>query len=94
MEKKRFDLELGDLDKTKFVRVIEGRITRKRYKLIKRFVRKYNIDNRYPYGVSEKGYAYRCGCEHDCCGHLVRTEMFATFGNNKTTIELISNYNY
>lgn len=24
------------------------------------------------YGESNDGYAYSCGCEYDCCGHLTR----------------------
>ena len=91
---KNLKLELGDFDYTKYVRVIEGRITQKRFKLINRYVRKYNYATRYPYGVSRNGHPYRCGCEHDCCGCLVSTQMFARFEHNKTTIELIQYFNY
>jgi len=90
----KFDLEKGDIDYTLRTRTIEGRITPKRYNLIKRYVRKYNTDNLYPYGKSRNGYAYRCGCEHDCCGCLVRTQMFTRFYHNRVIIELVHSYNY
>lgn len=47
-----------------------GRLTKKRYQLILNFVKRFNHNHSAPYGRSEAGYAYRCGCEHDCCGCL------------------------
>lgn len=49
--------------------ILSGRITPKRAQVIKQYWS--NRDITAPYGVSPNGYAYRCGCEHDCCGCLV-----------------------
>ena len=60
-------------------RTIIGRLTPFRFKVLKNAVRKFNYNNEAPYGISPNGYAYRCGCEHDCCGCLVSESMTIEF---------------
>ena len=52
-------------------RTIIGKLTPLRLQIITGAVDKFNEAHDAPYGVSPNGYRYRCGCEHDCCGHLV-----------------------
>lgn len=75
------------------------RLTPMRYKIITKSIKKWNYQNQFPYGISPNGYAYRCGCEHDCCGCLVGQNM--SFHFNKIENDLYSiiirysvNYNY
>lgn len=75
-------------------RTINGRMTKQRYANIRKFVRTYNHNASAPYGLSPKGYPYRCGCTHDCCGCLVREHLEANFTNNQTTLFLIKTFNY
>lgn len=60
----------GDYDFSLFERVIQGRLTKSRFKIINKVVKKWNYNHEAPYGYSMNGYPYRCGCEHDCCGCL------------------------
>lgn len=55
--------------------VIKGKTTPLRTKLLESFTSRYNVENEAPYGLSPNGYAYTCGCLHDCCGCLIRTSM-------------------
>ena len=82
----------GDYNESK--RVIEGQLTPRRLRLIMQYVAKYNTDNATPYGVSPQGYAYRCGCSHDCCGCLIsdRIEM-AVPESNKVELKMVTTYN-
>ena len=50
--------------------ILSGRLTDGRIKLIESGIEKVNYELSAPYGRSERGYAYTCGCMHDCCGHL------------------------
>jgi hypothetical protein len=79
-------------------RTMTGRLTQKRYEILRRYVRKYNRDNSALYGVSPNGYAYTCGCERDCCGCLTRTRMdvdFQNFGRYAIiTLFVSESYNY
>lgn len=56
------------METTVSLREFTGRLTPKRHKIISSYARK--LTNKAPYGYSTSGYAYRCGCEHDCCGCL------------------------
>jgi hypothetical protein len=60
-------------------RVITGRLTPKRYKCLTKYVRAFNRKVAFPYGISPNGYAYSCGCEHDCCGCLCSERMEIEF---------------
>lgn len=75
-------------------RVLDGRMTKARYKAIMHHVRKYNYDNRAPYGISANGYPYRCGCMHDCCGCLIGTSMDAQVSHSKTVLSRGFSFNY
>lgn len=72
----------GDYDFKVEEKVINGRITKARYKAIARQVRKGNWWN-------------RCSCEHDCCGHVssVRTNIISA-DSNQMIIHVRTNYNY
>ena len=84
----------SDLDCRIFTRTIHGRLTKYRYKKINKFIRTFNKDSRYPYGISKNGYAYTCGCSHDCCGCLSRQRMDMEFNQNKITITWTQSFNY
>lgn len=89
----------SDYDFEKSQRIISGRLTPKRYKLISHAVRKWNNEHSAPYGRSKDGYAYNCGCEHDCCGCMTGENIkldFATIGVNRVQIKLIHSvgFNY
>lgn len=94
----KFKLEDGDFDYRVFQRKISGKFTKKRRKAIENVVRQFNRSWDAPYGVSPNGYAYRCGCTHDCCGCLVNKGMcleFKKLGNNHIAVLSISeSYNY
>jgi hypothetical protein len=59
--------------------ILEGRLTPSRAEAIKRHFDAINEDISAPYGVSPNGYAYRCGCQHDCCGCLVSCRYTVVF---------------
>jgi len=65
----------SDYDRSITVRSFYGRMTDKRREIITNYVEQFNESHSAPYGVSPNGYAYRCGCEHDCCGCLSRDYM-------------------
>jgi hypothetical protein len=48
----------------------------------------------YPYGISPNGYAYNCGCEHDCCGCLSGERIKAEFTKDKIVITHSQSFNY
>ena len=88
----------GDYDYSRTERVITGKITKARRKAIEHAVRVFNREWSAPYGISPNGYAYNCGCSHDCCGCLTRKWANATFENwgknNSAIIQINSRYNY
>jgi len=61
-------------------------LTKKRYEIIRRYVKRHNREWHAPYGISPNGYAYRCGCEHDCCGCIIRNRMTIEVNSNKVII--------
>jgi hypothetical protein len=72
-------------------RIISGRLTPKRYKLISKSVRLWNNEHSAPYGRSKSGYAYRCGCENDCCGCMTGESLklnLITIGVNRVQIKI------
>jgi hypothetical protein len=77
-----------------YERTLVGRITPKRWAIVRNYVKRYNHENKYPYGVSRNGYAYRCGCSHDCCGCLVRTSMDIIPNAQTISIRLYQSFNY
>jgi hypothetical protein len=94
----KFKIADGDFDSRISEREISGKITRARRKAIEHSVRKFNRTWEAPYGYSHNGYAYRCGCEHDCCGCLVHKGMAVEFRklgkNHIAVLSIHENYNY
>jgi hypothetical protein len=83
-----------DLDSLVLTRFLSGRITKKRFEIIKRYVKTYNHAMSAPYGISPNGYAYTCGCEYDCCGCLISTSVTMSAAKNEILLVLQSNFNY
>lgn len=80
-----------DFDRQTAQRIISGRLTRKRYELISKAVRKWNNEHSAPYGRSQNGYAYNCGCEYDCCGCMTGESLYlnlTTIGVNRVQIKI------
>ena len=99
MNLNKFSEKSGDYDYVELTRNLVVRITPLRYKLITKSVRTWNFKHRYPYGISPNGYAYRCGCSHDCCGCLCREQMSVNFnclGKDLYSVEInyYASYNY
>ena len=99
IKESKFSIVDSDFDSTRISeRVISGKITRARRKAIEHSVRTFNRKWEAPYGYSFNGYAYRCGCEHDCCGCLVGKGMtveFRKLGNNHIAVmSIYESYNY
>lgn len=94
----KFQITNCNLGYYKSKRILSGKITKKRRKILEHIVRSFNKEYEAPYGYSRNGYAYRCGCIHDCCGCLVSKGMsveFKNLGNNQMAILTISeSYNY
>jgi hypothetical protein len=94
----KFKLVDGEFDSCESQRVISGKITKRRRKMIEHIVRSFNKKWEAPYGYSHNGYAYRCGCIHDCCGCLVSKGMWVEFkkiGNNHIAVlNIYESFNY
>lgn len=94
----KFKMEDGEFDYCIMQRTISGKFTKKRRKTIEKIVREFNRQWDAPYGISPNGYAYRCGCVHDCCGCLTDKGMgveFQKLGNNHIAVLSIrESYNY
>jgi len=99
MKLNKFIKKRSDYDYTESEKEIIVRLTPLRYKLLTKGVKKWNYNHKYPYGISPNGYAYNCGCEHDCCGCLCGESLNIEF--NKIAMEwhyvkiiYSANYNY
>lgn len=77
----KFELIDGDMDYSVYEHVIDGRMTKLRYKIISRYVRKN----------SWRGH---CGHEWDCCGCMYAQSMDLEYKDNKWTLYKVNNYNY
>lgn len=73
----------SDYDGQTFFKLLRGRLTKKRYKVISGFCRKYS-------------FRVHCGHEHDCCGCLCNQRMNFVHSTktNKTLITISFGYNY
>lgn len=93
---KNFELDYSksSMDVHVYERTITGKITEKRWNGVLEYTRRFNENWDAPYGISPRGYAYTCGCEHDCCGHLITRRMGAECGDKRITIWLVETYNY
>jgi HD superfamily phosphohydrolase YqeK len=93
---KLVDIDSGDSKAVQ--RIITGKITKARRKQIEHAARVFNREWAAPYGISPNGYAYNCGCEHDCCGCLTgkgASVSYERWGKNDCAIITIwTSYNY
>lgn len=91
------DTSNSDYDHRESTRTITGRLTQKRYDVIRKYMKQYNERFRTPYGRSERGYPYTCGHDHDCCGCLISGDMqldFSGLGANLSKVVLTINQSY
>lgn len=92
--------ELTDYDKETYERHINMPFTfdeqfyERNVLRILRLVQKFNDNARYLYGISPNGYAYTCGCSHDCCGCLCSMSRTMTIGRYSIVIRESRLYNY
>ena len=72
------------------------RLNKVRYKRMMRLLRNANRDCRFRYGMSPNGYAYSCGCSHDCCGCISSSGYAIEFVKDSKRIRLTyyQSYNY
>lgn len=96
----------GDIDFTieqTRTAVITGRWTPARIKILQKRIDDINEMLSAPYGISPNGYAYRCGCEHDCCGCLSSQSLTPMLvsglsmqndGEKSLYIQRYTSYNY
>ena len=72
------------------------RLSKERYKRMMRILRIHNKGCEFRYGASQDGYAYRCGCEHDCCGCISQSAYSIKFLKDVKRIKLVyfECYNY
>lgn len=71
----------GDMDYRIYLREFSGRMTKQRYKAIADYCRR-------------NSYSLRCGCEHDCCGHMTGQDISFTYSRNQVSLRLSIGYNY
>jgi len=69
------------IDSQKWERTFSGRLTKARYKLIKRYCSKHTKN-------------YQCGHVHDCCGCMYSQHMTFTYKQNQVSIIVTRYYNY
>lgn len=77
----RFTLLEGDMDYRTYERVITGRITKSRWKIISKLARR--LSN-----------SFHCGCPHDCCGCLSSQYIDVNYQNGETRLTLTQSFNY
>lgn len=71
----------SDYDYRTFERELSGKLTKARYKRLMSYCRKNTFTE-------------KCGCEHDCCGHMCGQYMTANITPGKIVIELAQSFNY
>lgn len=91
---RNFIAQPSEYDYSVAIREINGRMTKKRYETIRDWARRYNYNNSALYGISPNGYAYTCGCSHDCCGCVSGRYASLSISNNNATITITETYNY
>lgn len=74
-------------------RILTGRLTKARYKIIERYARKHRRSQSDIYGEG-----FRCGHEHDCCGCLVGEWMSTKYTRHwkgtKVVLRFSQSFNY
>lgn len=95
MKKEKFKTLDSDFDSLVGERVFSGRFTKRRRKILEKSVRRFNHNRSHPYGTSPNGYAYTCGCEHDCCGCLSREYAMLSIDHHRfLKITIIQTFNF
>jgi hypothetical protein len=77
----KFELIDGDMDYRVYEHVIDGRMTKLRYKIINRYARKRN-------------WRGHCGHEWDCCGCMYAQGMDLEYKDNKWVLYKTESFNY
>lgn len=72
-----------EMDYRVYYRTFSGRMTKKRYQLIRRICRFYS-----------RSFRYSCGHDWDCCGCLCGHSMTFTYKHNQVKIRISYSYNY
>jgi uncharacterized protein (DUF1786 family) len=78
----RITVKYHEFDRLTVKRAIKGRLTPKRWAIIKNYVRRFDCGS------------LNCGCSHDCCGHACYMSANITFCQGTLIIEKRTNYNY
>ena len=91
---KRWSLVTDEIDAQTYTRFLSGRITKRRFQTVLRYARLINYHLSAPYGISPRGYAYSCGCSHDCCGCLCSARLSMSYCGDEILLVLQLNYNY
>lgn len=71
----------GDIDYTKLEYSLYGRMTKGRYKILDRYVRKNNFHT-------------HCGHEWDCCGCMCKQTMDLKKVDNSWVLSAVQHYNF
>ena len=71
-----------DMDTRSFQRTFSGRITRKRWEILRRFARNFSAPIK------------RCHHEHDCCGCLHSQSMTVDYKYNQVVLTATQSFNY
>jgi hypothetical protein len=80
---KFYSTEESEMDYRIYERIFSGRMTKRRYKIIESFCRRYTYR---PY--------YNCGHEYDCCGCFCGQNMSFTYKQNQVVIRFTQSFNY
>lgn len=75
------ETDTSEYDYRVYQRSFSGRMTKKRWKKIDAYCRRNSFSS-------------RCGCEHDCCGHLCRQHFSFTYSLNQLVINVTRSFNY
>lgn len=78
---KNFKLVNGDESVSNFERVLNGKVTKSRYKLLASYVRR-------------KSFSFNCGCDWDCCGCVFQENYGINISNNQIRITMSQHRNY
>jgi hypothetical protein len=87
-------------DESDFDRVVLNRdfdrayLTPRRLRVLLKYVARHNRENFAPYGISPNGYAYTCGCSHDCCGCLSSDTMSLHLTRDYAVVRWVQSFNY
>lgn len=81
MKAHKFKIADSDIDYKTYEYSFSGRMTKLRWKLLDRYVRKHNLRT-------------HCHHEYDCCGCVSSTYMDIDYGKNLVKLTYTINFNY